>query len=64
VIEKEVENKQYQNMAWPAEQRFWDDLMYNSSQWGLATYEQDWLNTEYDHVRCTFSTDSYTRGYR
>ena len=21
------------------EQRFWDDLMYNASQWGLLTYE-------------------------
>ena len=24
--------------------------MYNSSQWGLFMYEQDWLDTEYDNV--------------
>ena len=36
--------------AWPTEQRFWDDLLYNSSKWGLFMYEQDWLDTEYDNV--------------
>ena len=29
-------------MAIPTEQRFWDDLMYNGTAWGLAVYEQDW----------------------
>ena len=38
------------NYAWPEEQRFWDDLLYNSTQWGLFMYEQDWLDTEYDNV--------------
>lgn len=29
----------------PDDQRFWDDLLYNgTTQWGLRTYEQDWLN--------------------
>ena len=40
----------FKNFAWPTEQRFWDDLMYNSSKWGLFQYEQDWLDTEYDNV--------------
>ena len=47
VIEKKGEGKDFSNFAWPTEQRFWDDLMYNSSQWGLFMYEQDWLDTEY-----------------
>ena len=36
----------------PTEQRFWDDLLYNSTKWGLFMYEQDWLDTEYDNVAC------------
>lgn len=28
----------------PDDQQFWNDLFYNSSRWGLLTYEQDWLN--------------------
>lgn len=28
----------------PNDQSFWNDLMFNASQWGLLTYEQDWLN--------------------
>lgn len=29
----------------PDDPTFWNDLFYNgSSQWGLKTYEQDWLN--------------------
>jgi hypothetical protein len=50
-IEKTGEGEGFKNFAWPTEQRFWDDLMYNSSQWGLFMYEQDWLDTEYDNVR-------------
>lgn len=30
----------------PDDQSFWDDLMYNASQWGLQTYEQDWMITQ------------------
>ena len=33
----------------PVEQRFWDDLMRNSSVWGLRVYEQDWLYTVWDN---------------
>ena len=33
----------------PTEQRFWDDLMRNSSVWGLRVYEQDWLFTVWDN---------------
>lgn len=51
VIEKSGEGPGFKNFGWPTEQRFWDDLMYNSSQWGLFMYEQDWLDTEYDNVR-------------
>lgn len=28
-------------MAIPTEQRFWDDLMSNATQWGMTVYEQD-----------------------
>ena len=51
IIEKKGEGQDYTNFGWPTEQRFWDDLMYNSSQWGLFMYEQDWLDTEYDNIR-------------
>ena len=30
--------------ALPDDQQFWDDLMKDSIDWGLLTYEQDWLN--------------------
>ena len=51
IIEKKGEGQDYTNFGWPTEQRFWDDLMYNSSQWGLFMYEQDWLDTEYDNMK-------------
>ena len=50
IEEKSAAHPEFKNFAWPTEQRFWDDLMYNSSQWGLFMYEQDWLDTEYDNV--------------
>ena len=50
VVEDKSKDPKFHNFAWPTEQRFWDDLMYNSSQWGLFQYEQDWLDTEYDNV--------------
>jgi len=34
----------------PTEQEFWDFLMETSKRWGLAVYEQDWLNDEFDNV--------------
>ncbi|KAK7102304.1 hypothetical protein V1264_020541 [Littorina saxatilis] len=37
--------------AVPNDQRFWNDLMRNASAWGLLTYEQDWLNVEFDSVQ-------------
>ena len=49
VVEKKGD-EDGRNYAWPMEQRFWDDLLYNSSKWGLFMYEQDWLDTEYDNV--------------
>ena len=38
--------------ALPAEQRFWDDLLLSSRvKWGLAVYEQDWLDQEVSLLR-------------
>ena len=37
------------NFGLPTEQRFWDDLIRNSSVWGLRVYEQDWLFTVWDN---------------
>ena len=51
MVEKKSEGKGFKDFSWPMEQRFWDDLMYNSSKWGLYMYEQDWLDTEYDNMR-------------
>ena len=51
VEKKSEEHPEFRNFAWPTEQRFWDDLLYNSSQWGLFMYEQDWLDTMYDNVQ-------------
>jgi len=51
VVERKDEGQGFNDFAWPTEQRFWDDLLYNSSAWGLFMYEQDWLDTEYDNVR-------------
>ncbi|KAK7102302.1 hypothetical protein V1264_020540 [Littorina saxatilis] len=36
--------------AVPNDQKFWDDLLENATSWGLVTYEQDWLNVEFDKV--------------
>jgi len=33
-------------LALPVEQAFWDELLLNARRWGLAVYEQDWLNRE------------------
>jgi hypothetical protein len=51
VIESKGSGAGFSDFAWPTEQRFWDDLMYNASKWGLFMYEQDWLYTEYDNMR-------------
>ncbi len=34
--------------ALPNSQRFWDDLLRNSSLWGLRVYEQDWMYDEFE----------------
>lgn len=51
VIEKKGEGLRFADKSWPTEQRFWDDLMYNSTKWGLFMYEQDWLDVEYDQMQ-------------
>jgi hypothetical protein len=37
--------------ALPLTQDFWDDLMESSRKWGLYTYEQDWLDREFDGLK-------------
>jgi len=34
--------------ALPDDQEFWNFLMQSSRKWGLTTYEQDWLDDEFD----------------
>ena len=36
------------NYGLPVQQKFWDDLMRNSSVWGLRMYQQDWLLSVWD----------------
>ena len=38
------------NFGLPLEGRFWDDLLRNSSVWGLRVYEQDWLYTVWESL--------------
>jgi len=40
-------------LALPLEQRFWDDLLRNASDWGMVVYEQDWLYTEFLGLNAT-----------
>jgi hypothetical protein len=42
----DAEGSQY---ALPYDQGFWDYLMRTSREWGLTTYEQDWLDDEFDN---------------
>jgi hypothetical protein len=42
VIESEI--------ALPTTRAFWDFLMSDSVQWGLRTYEQDWLDWSFDRL--------------
>ena len=35
----------------PDSQEFWDNLMAESKAWGLTTYEQDWLNNQYNNFK-------------
>ncbi|KAK2183903.1 hypothetical protein NP493_292g00003 [Ridgeia piscesae] len=41
--------------AVPVDQTFWDYLMKTSKEWGLITYEQDWLNVEFDYITAMYS---------
>ena len=54
-------------LALPYDQNFWDFLMKSSREWGLTTYEQDWLDDEFDRfLPLTTYTGSYvafTNGY-
>ena len=43
----------------PLEQRFWDDLIANSTKWGMSTYEQDWLYNEFNN--CSLLHESATQ---
>ncbi|KAF2355654.1 Kringle, partial [Trinorchestia longiramus] len=36
--------------AVPLDKSFWDDLFDEALEWGLAVYEQDWLDREYEEV--------------
>ncbi len=36
------------DIALPVSQDFWDFLLRTAREWGLTTYEQDWLDNEYD----------------
>jgi hypothetical protein len=47
--------------AIPVEQRFWDDLLENSTKWGLINYEQDWLCTEFDGLNVTLQSPTVAR---
>ncbi len=40
-----------ERMALPVERRFYDHLLGNARQWGIETFEQDWLTTQYWGVR-------------
>ena len=45
-------------MALPLEQRFWDDLLRNASDWGMIVYEQDWLYTEFLGLNATLQSSA------
>jgi len=38
------------------ERRFWDDLLRDARDWGLITYEQDWLYTEFISLNATWQS--------
>jgi hypothetical protein len=39
--------------AIPNSEVFWEDLLQNSTEWGLGVYEQDWLYNEFDSMDAT-----------
>jgi len=48
-------------LALPLEQRFWDDLLRNATDWGMVVYEQDWLYTEFLGLNATLQSVSGAR---
>ena len=47
-------------LALPLEQRFWDDLLRNATDWGMVVYEQDWFYTEFLGLNATLTQSSAT----
>ena len=45
-------------LALPLEQKFWDDLLRNGSDWGMIVYEQDWLYTEFLGLNATLQSSA------
>jgi len=42
-----VDGEGGRNPAFPVEDRFWDMIMSNAKKWGIAVYEQDWLDVQW-----------------
>lgn len=55
IVEKE--NKK----AIPQDEEFWDYLIATSKEWGLAVYEQDWLNNEFEQMNATLEDVTVAR---
>ena len=49
--------------AMPTDKTFWDDLFEKSVQWGLYTYEQDWLHNEFLTLNSTKSSLTLGRNW-
>ncbi|XP_041369520.1 uncharacterized protein LOC121383515 [Gigantopelta aegis] len=47
--------------AIPVEEAFWDYLFDSSRKWGLVTYEQDWLDREFEEMHATVTDISLGR---
>lgn len=52
-----------EKLSIPTSQEFWDDLMANSTTWGLAVYEQDWLHNEFEELACTMESPTLGRDW-
>eukprot|EP00659_Diplonema_papillatum_P007521 gene7521-11520_t len=58
-----VEPNSQSGVAIPQDQEFWDDLLAEAKVWGLATYEQDWLNDEFNWLNCTRSSPTVAKNW-
>ncbi|XP_071835064.1 uncharacterized protein [Apostichopus japonicus] len=48
--------------AIPQDAEFWDFLLRSSKEeWGLTLYEQDWLNDEFEDMKCTLENVTVAR---